>query len=192
MPQIGDKAKGEDIGRTHNRTIRSQKFIWHACQKCGQERWVFFKKGKALSSLCQACGRRAGHSPEIHAKISETLKNRHLIMDKSHSWKGGKRHTVDGYIIIRLAPGDFFYSMTNQIGLVREHRLVMAKHLSRCLLPWEIVHHRNGVRDDNKLENLELIKGHVYHLPYTQLTRENNKLRKRISELEKQLEQIHS
>ena len=39
---------------------------------------------------------------------------------------------------------------------LRQHRIVMEEHIGRKLLPGETVHHKNGIRHDNSLENLEL------------------------------------
>ena len=73
-----------------------------------------------------------------------------------YSMDGTKVIDGFGYVHIRLGPDDFLYPMVNSQGYVLEHRLVMAKHLGRCLQPWEVVHHKNGNRTVNRLDNLEL------------------------------------
>lgn len=69
--------------------------------------------------------------------------------------------TEDRYITV-LCPSEF-ESMGQGNGRnakrVLLHRLVMARHLQRCLLPGETVHHRNGDRQNNALRNLELRVG---------------------------------
>lgn len=169
MPILGEIKRGRHIGREGN--MGSQKYIYAACLDCGKERWVQLLRDYPVASRCQKCGSKH------HSKTGE----------QSNSWKGGRRKYGDGYIGIWLAQDDFFHLMANNVHCVMEHRLVMAKHLNRCLLPWEIVHHKNDIHDDNRLENLELITDRRFHLVDAQAKRYIGELEARIKKLESQL-----
>ena len=86
------------------------------------------------------------------------------ISEVKMNWKGGILKDYHGYTVVWLDKDNFFHPMTNNRNYVYEHRLEMAKHLGRCLHSWEVVHHKNGIRSDNRLENLEIIvRGSNHH-----------------------------
>lgn len=75
--------------------------------------------------------------------------------ERSHSWKGGRFINDQGYVIVT----DSEHPNRTKNNKVREHRIVMEKKIGRLLLPSETVHHKNGIRNDNRIKNLELRSG---------------------------------
>ena len=68
-------------------------------------------------------------------------------------WNGGMRTHSDGYKQIR----DTNHPNADGCGYVYEHRVIMEKHLGRMLSTEEHIHHINGNKSDNRIENLQVV-----------------------------------
>lgn len=81
------------------------------------------------------------------------------VRGPEHPLWGGGEITVGGYRSVWLPVNDPLQVMAWGSGYVPEHRLVMARSLGRPLGRRETVHHINGDKQDNRLENLQLRNG---------------------------------
>ena len=128
----------------------------HACAECGVEIW---RNGR----LCKPCdGKR-----RIEAYSSGANPN----------WKGGRTIDKHGYVQLRVERGQHKPG-TQQY--VREHRKVWED--AHGPLPTSyIIHHLNGIKDDNRLENLAAVSRSDHHVRHAE------PYERRIRELEEQL-----
>lgn len=106
------------------------------------------------STRCRSC---ATKTPEYRKKLSEQKKgklnpNYGKRNEQMGRWKGG-RIIRRGYIFIKKDE----HPNANYAGYVQEHRLIMEKEIGRYLTKKELVHHINGLKDDNRIENLKIV-----------------------------------
>lgn len=77
---------------------------------------------------------------------------------KNPNWKGGK-YISKGYVYLICKN----HPLANKIGYVKRSRLVMEKYLNRYLTKKELIHHINGNKQDDVIENLIIMtmKEHI-------------------------------
>tara|TARA_Y100000310_G_scaffold246413_1_gene251714 strand:- start:183 stop:722 length:540 start_codon:yes stop_codon:yes gene_type:complete len=111
------------------------------------------KKGRCYTSKCivQTCYRCSRKFPTrvSRIKMGKSKYCKHSCMFPPNLLGGKKK---GGYIRLKLPE----HPNCSSSGHVCEHRVVMELHIGRYLTREETVHHKNGVKDDNRLENLEL------------------------------------
>lgn len=114
------------------------------------------KTGKNI--VCRVCKKTFYVYP---GKVGRTKYCSMECRNKEQNWVKGSKHWnwKDGTTYV----GKYKYIMSKQHpnknsgGYVAEHRLVMEKSLGRLLTKNEEVHHINKIKDDNRIENLELV-----------------------------------
>jgi hypothetical protein len=117
------------LGNEENRN--DELYVECEC-RCGTIKFVNFKS--IYRNLSKSCG-----------CYRDTLYKRTQFGEGNTNWKGGKSIDLNGYVIIR----------TNN-KYVKEHRYVYEQHYGITLTPNQNIHHINGDRLDNRIENLEL------------------------------------
>jgi len=141
--------------------ICALKAPWNTIQKRGQNN--ISKRPEVREKMRQA---KIGYIPwnkgtkGVMKAWNKGLKCLQWSGKKHGMWKGGKIKHDRGYLFIYSSNHPF----RNKRNYVFEHRLVMEKKLKRFLGPTEVIHHINGIKIDNRIENLQLFNNQSEHI----------------------------
>lgn len=141
----------------------------YTCIQCGKDFTLFKSKPKRkyCSEPCQYEAYRIVPEPRLcSCGCGEQIVRRHFNKQfprtfvRGHqfrgslntNWKGGRRIS-QGYVLL-LRPD---HPNATKAGYVPEHVLIMSEHLGRPIKKGEVVHHKNEIVTDNRIDNLQLM-----------------------------------
>ncbi len=148
----------------------------HYCHWCSEKSRIEKTKGTPCSrcartnvgisnraaKLCAACYRRKLDEQDPVRKERNRIskfKSRRKCRGQDPDAPPMKRRNGDGH----LDKNGYFQitvwghpNCTSKTGRIAQHTYMMSQHIGRSLRKHESVHHKNGIRHDNRLENLEL------------------------------------
>ena len=110
-------------------------------------------------TVCIDCGNTTGNYQRKRCDSCHKSNKSKLFSGEGNGrWNGGKMKNTGGYTELNknLVEKEYHY-LTDCRGYIREHRLVAAKKYNRKIDKKEIVHHLNGIRTDNRPENLVIV-----------------------------------
>lgn len=117
------------------------------------------RRKKFKPPLCKTCGKECLRESR-RQYCSNACSARARWGQNNHRWKGGVRKHSEGYVYRKAD----FHPNADKEGYVLEHRLIMEGLIGRLLTKKEVVHHINGIKNDNRPENLELLESQSHHL----------------------------
>lgn len=156
------KNRGTILEKQADRRRKNKVWSTHiySCPVCGKDKVIFNNTKKQIDQrrgCSQSCASKRSYAEGRKPKFGNRLVGKDCPW-----WKGGISKNPYGYIL-EMAKD---HPNRNSGGYVLQHRLVMEKVLGRFLENFEEVHHKNGRREDNRPENLEVVfkkshRGHV-------------------------------
>lgn len=190
------------VGAAAARGKRKIEWVKITCKQCGEDfevtpAWARNGRRKFCSKECHTKGNyrpsRTGerHSEESRKKMADANTGK-FLRENSSQWKGGRYYSSTGYVYVmvdtldpkkQMLARDMLIGRRNQ-RYILEHRVNAAAKLGRTITHSEVVHHLNGVKDDNRPENLTVQSRKGHSQAHRETERELRRLRKRVKELE--------